>query len=112
MKIVILSFAVLASALTAPAFAGSVSSYISRIYVRQHDGLVYFDTTGPITNRASCGLSNNTWVIPNENTETSKKQYAALLAAKAANLPVDVFGAGTCTRWADSEDVDTIVVHD
>ena len=112
MKLAALGLVALASIVAAPSHAGSVTSFVTRVYVRQHDGLVYFDTTGPINNRAACGLSNNTWIIPNENTETSKRQYAALLAAKAANLQVDVYGSGACTRWADSEDVDTIVIRD
>jgi len=59
MKFAAWGIAALASNVAAPSFAGSVTSYISRVYVRQHDGLVYFDTVGPITNRAAYGLSNN-----------------------------------------------------
>jgi len=96
----------------APSFAGNVTSTIVAVYARQNDGLVYFDTKGPITNRAACAQSNNTWALPNENTEIAKKQYAAILMAKASNLPVDVWGTGACTRFNGVEDLNVIVVHD
>lgn len=94
-----------------PSHAGVVNGHIVAIYVRQNDGLVYFETDGTISNRAGCAASNNLWIVPNENSETSKRQYAALLSAKATNSSIDVYGTGTCTRWPNSEDVDTIVIR-
>lgn len=93
-----------------PAFAGGlVSGNIVNVYVRQNDGLVFFALDGAISGRAACAVSNNLWVLPMENSETSRRQYAALLAARASNLPVAVQGSGTCTRWVNSEDVDTLI---
>ncbi|TCV94564.1 hypothetical protein EC912_10347 [Luteibacter rhizovicinus] len=88
--------------------AGTQTGTVVIVYVRQNDGLVFFALDGSIANRAACAVSNNLWVVPNENTDTAKKQYAALLAAHASNLPVSVQGSGTCTRWVNSEDADTI----
>lgn len=111
MNLAALGLAALTVAVSIPAQAGSVNGHVLAIYVRQSDGLVYFETDGTISNRAACAASNNLWVLPNENSETSKRQYAALLAAKASNVSIDVFGSGLCGRWGDSEDVDTIVVR-
>ncbi|SEO74305.1 hypothetical protein SAMN02800692_1848 [Luteibacter sp. UNC138MFCol5.1] len=113
MKLSQMGLAALFMLASIPASAGTVTAgYVTRLYVRQSDGLVYFETSGTINNRAGCGISNTTWVLPGENTETSKRQYAALLVAKASHLSIDVHGSGTCTRWGDSEDVNIIVVND
>lgn len=88
---------------------GVVTGNIIQIYVRQNDGLVFFALDGVISGRASCAVSNNLWILPMENSDTSKRQYAALLAARAANMPVGVQGSGSCTRWSNSEDVDTLI---
>jgi hypothetical protein len=111
MKFTALGLLALAGLVALPAQAGVVNGHILAIYVRQNDGLVYFETDGAISNRAACGASNNLWILPNENSDTSKRQYAALLAAKASNASIDVYGSGTCTRWFNSEDVDTIVIR-
>lgn len=96
--------------ITAPSFAGGiVTGNIIHVYVRQNDGLVFFELDGAITGRAACAASNNLWILPMEDSDTSKRQYAALLAARAAGIPIGVQGAGQCTRWPNSEDVDTII---
>ena len=93
-----------------PGIAGGiVPGNIIHVYVRQNDGLVFFELDGTISGRASCATSNNLWILPMENSDTSKRQYAALLAARASGIPVGVQGAGTCTRWVNSEDVDTLI---
>jgi hypothetical protein len=111
MKLAALGLAALSALIALPLQAGAVNGHIVGIYVRQSDGLVYFETDGTISGRAACGASNNLWVLPNENSETSKRQYAALLSAKASNLSIDVYGTGACTRWGDSEDVNIIGVR-
>lgn len=111
MKLAALGLLVLSSFAVAPSYAGVVNGHVLAIYVRQSDGLVYFETDGAISGRASCAASNNLWVLPNENSDTSKRQYAALLTAKASNVSIDVYGTGTCTRWVNSEDVNIIVIR-
>lgn len=112
MKFAALGLAALTALVALPSHAGVVNGHILAIYVRQSDGLVYFETDGTISGRAACAVSNNLWILPDENSATSKRQYAALLAAKASNLSVDVYGTGACTRWVNSEDVNIIVVRD
>jgi hypothetical protein len=111
MKLAAVGLLALTSLAALPSYAGVVNGHIVAIYVRQSDGLVYFETDGAISERAPCAVSNNLWVLPNENSDTSKRQYAALLTAKASNVSIDVFGTGTCTRWVNSEDVNTIVIR-
>lgn len=111
MKLAALSLATLSTLIAFPSQAGVVNGHIVVINVQQSDGLVYFETDGTISGRAACGASNNLWGLPNENSESSKRQYAALLLAKASNLSVDVYGTGACTRWGDSEDVNIIGVR-
>ncbi|HVI55616.1 MAG TPA: hypothetical protein VM621_11295 [Luteibacter sp.] len=95
---------------TSPSYAGGVvTGNIIHVYVRQNDGLVFFELDGAISGRAACATSNNLWILPLENSDTSKRQYAALLSARAAGIPVGVQGSGQCTRWPNSEDVDTLI---
>jgi len=109
MRLTALGIAALVAFTSMPAAAGFVTGNIIHVYARQHDGLVFFELDTPITNRAACASTNNLWVIADENSETGKRQYAALLAAKASNQQVGVQGSGACTRWINSEDVDTLI---
>jgi hypothetical protein len=111
MKLAAVGLLALMSLAALPSYAGVVTGHILALYVRQSDGLVYFETDGVISDRAPCAASNNLWILPNENSDTSKRQYAALLMAKASNLPIEVYGYGTCTRWFNSEDVNIVIVR-
>ena len=71
---------------------------------------MYVDITGMPTGRATCAAATSYWMIPNENSETGKKLYAALLAAQLAGRSVQVMGKGTCTRWGDGEDINWVEV--
>ncbi|MGO4521586.1 hypothetical protein AB4076_13325 [Dyella sp. 2RAF44] len=90
------------------ALAGGQSGNVTNVSVRQSDGVIYFTLDGTPTGRAACAASNNLWIIANENSESGKKQFAQLLAAKMNGTPITVLGTGACTRWPDSEDADTV----
>jgi hypothetical protein len=50
-------------------------------------------------------------MIRDENSNIRKQQLALLLTAKAKAAVVTIYGAGTCNRWGDSEDVNDIVLE-
>lgn len=93
--------------MTGAAQAGSQTGKIVTIYARQNDGLLFFLLDTSIDNRAPCA-ANNLWIIKEENSELAKKQMALLIAARTNDMPITVQGSGACTRWVNSEDVDTI----
>lgn len=89
------------------AFAGTATGQVTKIDVRASDGLVLFYLSGQTTGSPSCSHWSY-WIIKDENSATGKRQLAMLLMAKATGQQVSVGGAGTCTRWPDGEDVDTL----
>ena len=90
-----------------PALAGSQTGYISALYIRDTDGLVYVHLAGSPTGRPPCAANSTYWMVPNENSETGKKLFALLLAAKLANQQVQIVGKNTCARWGDGEDINS-----
>lgn len=48
--------------------------------------------------------------LPNENSETGKKLYSMLLAARLAGRPVNIVGKNTCVRWGDGEDIQSVSI--
>lgn len=78
------------------------------MHVRASDGLTYFvlDSVTP-TDKPTCATIKY-WMIKDENSEVGKKQYAMLLAAHSAGRAIKVVGMGTCSRWGDGEDVNSI----
>ena len=103
-------------ALALPAMAGTEVGTIKDLWVRDSDGLIWVDLTeipgttpfGP--GRPACATGTRYWIVPNETTDTGKRLYAALVAANMAGHTITIIGKGTCNRWGDGEDIDTIVV--
>lgn len=90
------------------AWAGSQSGLVSYLYVRDSDGLIYVYLTGTPSGRPACAASTAYWMVPNENSETGKKLFALLLAAKLAGQQVQIVGKNSCARWGDGEDIDYV----
>jgi hypothetical protein len=90
-----------------PCFAGTQQGFITAIYVRASDGLIVFHVSGTPQNKPGCAQLNY-WIIRDENSTAGKQQLAQLLTAHALGSTVTVYGANTCTRWPDGEDVETI----
>lgn len=88
--------------------AGEVIGTVKQVVVRNSDGLVYVLMYGTQSGRPTCAAGTDYWMIPNENSETGKKLYSLLMAAKLAERPVRIVGANTCTRWGDGEDINHI----
>lgn len=97
------------SILMAPAYAGTQSGTITGLVNRTSDGLLFFYLSGPASGKASCATSPY-WIIKDENSNTGKRLLAMLLMAKATGQSISVTGSGTCSRWVDGEDVDSILL--
>jgi len=90
--------------LPSSALAGSVVGRVAYLTVRASDGLVYVNMDVPATGQPPCA-TNPYFVLTNENTDTGKKQFAQLLAAKLTGQTITITGANACTRWPDGEDI-------
>ncbi|HKS72845.1 MAG TPA: hypothetical protein VJQ82_06570 [Terriglobales bacterium] len=88
--------------------AGTITGTVDWVITRASDGLVYVNIVGTPTGRPTCAQGTTYWMIANENSETGKKQYAMLVAAKLAGSTIIITGSGLCTRWVDGEDIDSI----
>jgi hypothetical protein len=88
---------------------GTQTGQVSQLLVRQSDGLTYFVLSGPAGGKPSCALQSY-WMIHDENSAAGKKLLAMLMIAQASGRAVTVFGSGTCARWPDGEDVDTLLL--
>ncbi len=89
--------------------AGTVTGTIDRLYVRDSDGLTYVIINAVATGQPACA-TNAYWMIKDETSESGKKQFSMLLAAKLAGATVQIHGANTCTRWADGEDINNLEI--
>lgn len=98
--------ALVATSLAVPAARAETSQYgtVYRLHVRAADGLIYFYLDGPRAPQPGCATQPY-WIIANEASAAGKQQLALLLLAQATGRSVAVWGAGTCTRWPDGEDV-------
>ena len=94
------------------AFGGTQTGKIKSVYVRNSDGLIWFDLNPngfpPASGRPACAAGTAYWIVPNENTDTGRRLYAMLLSAFASGHTVQITGSDTCGRWPDGEDVDNI----
>lgn len=84
--------------------ASEQTGKIAYLTTRDSDGLIYFVVNGARSVKPACATQNY-WVIKSENTESGKRQFAALLAARLSGASVKIWGASTCVRWGDGEDV-------
>jgi hypothetical protein len=101
---------VLALALTAAtgALAGQQTGQITELITRASDGLVYVHMNGTASGRPGCASQQVYWMIKDENSAAGKRQLAILIAARAMGKTITIYGAGTCTRWPDGEDINEI----
>ncbi|UJB19490.1 MULTISPECIES: hypothetical protein [Lysobacter] len=100
--------ALLISVTSVVAHAGQQSGKVLRIYTRGGDGLVYVTLDGASTGRPACAATTLYWAIKSENTDAGKRQFAQLLAAQTSGRTITIYGENACTRWHDSEDIETI----
>lgn len=92
--------------------AGTQTGLVTEIAVRAADGLVTFKLSNSAGyTRPACASLTSYWIIRDENSEAGKRQLALLMMARAEKLPVTVVGSGTCMRWPDGEDVNTLIVQ-
>src|SRR5882672_3886970 len=87
------------------AHAGTVTGTVTQIFLRDSDGLMYVALSGTPSGRPACASATNYWMVPNETTDSGKRLYAALLAAKMSGRTIVIVGKNTCTRWLDGEDI-------
>jgi hypothetical protein len=93
----------------ASAFVSWQTGQVTKLFIRSNDGLVYFFLSGDLNGRPACA-SGGYWMIKDENSPSGKRQVAALLAARLSGQVITVTGLGTCTRWSDGEDLDSILI--
>ena len=77
-----------------------------------HDSFVF--TVDGQANRPACasfGSPNGRYVV-DPRTERGKAIIAAVISAKSTGVKVQVGGAGTCTYYGDSEDLQWFRVAD
>jgi hypothetical protein len=94
-----------------PAMAGNAMGLVSDLTVRDSDGLIYVRMSTAPSGRPTCAAGTTYFMVRNENSETGKKLYALLLAAKLTGQTVTIVGANTCNRWGDGEDIDYATTH-
>lgn len=104
----VLASAIFAFLVPAPAMAGLVSGQVSRLVTRASDGLQIVEIAGPITGRPNCVRAWAYFMIRDEKSDAGKAQYAMLMSAYLSGAKVKVEGAGTCLRWGDGEDIETV----
>ncbi|RYV04082.1 hypothetical protein SOPP22_01380 [Shewanella sp. OPT22] len=102
-------FLILTSLFCSSLYAGQQTGTVGTFIVRSSDGLIYFYIKGETASgRPDCAKGHSFWMIKDENSETGKKQFSMLLAAKLSGSQIKVTGTGECTRWGDGEDVNGI----
>lgn len=100
----IATFCVVSVGFAGSAHANSIEGKIATLNVRA-DGLHYVIVEGAPTGRAACAASQSYYMIADEHSDAGKSQMAVLLSAYMSGKSVVVWGAGTCTRWGDGEDI-------
>jgi hypothetical protein len=94
------------------AMASDQSGRVYSLHVRETDGLVWVVLEG--TNRTpkpACARGNY-FVIKTENSSAGRQQLSLLLTAKASGRTIVINGSGSCTRWADGEDIVIVAIAD
>lgn len=100
-------------AVGSPTWASEAYGQVLSLWVRDSDGLTYVTLDrNPTTPRPACAAATPYYMIAREDSAVGKRQYAILLAAKIAGKAIYLTGRGTCVRWGDGEDIDTIRLAD
>lgn len=89
---------------------GKQTGQVTKITIRQSDGLHYFNMSGISSDRATCAEGHSYWMIEDENSPVGKHQLSLLMMAMASGKTITVYGTGTCSRWGDGESVDAISI--
>lgn len=112
MKQIFLLFSALYALAASPAYAGGQSGKVVNLQVRASDHLIVFDLNGGEGHNQRPACANKLyWMIKDENSASGKRQLALLMAAQMSGRTVMVYGANTCTRWPDGEDVDAVIIQ-
>lgn len=88
--------------------ASEVVGKLDYLIVRDGDGLIYFEVSGARSAKPACAATGNYFMIRDENSATGKRTYALLLSALLTGRTVRVWGADTCARWGNGEDVHAV----
>ncbi|MCH7357655.1 hypothetical protein MMP61_19160 [Acinetobacter sp. NIPH 1958] len=83
---------------------------MSKVIVRDSDGLVYVTVEGERTAKPTCATGSYL-IIKNENSASGKRQLTLLLMAQATSKVVNITGYGTCIRWPDGEDINRVIIE-
>lgn len=95
-----------------PVYAGSSGSgYIWGIIVG-NGGFLYFFSTGTRYEQPLCAAGTGGRYVLNVSTLAGQSAMSTILAAYVSQQKVQVFGAGTCTQWGDSEDMSFVQYTD
>lgn len=106
----VLMFLILTDLASAPASASSISGKVKFLLSRINDGLQYVEIDGARTpTKPACASPSDYFMIRDEKSDAGKAQFAMLMAAYLADRQVTVEGAGTCTRWSDGEDINSVM---
>lgn len=97
-RIAIISGFLLLSGMT---HAGTSNGKVTFMIINSTNYL--FVTAGVKTGSPACG-NNNEWAV-NLGTAQGKSLYALLLSAQSQDKTVSIVGNGTCSIWADREDI-------
>ncbi|MBI2798710.1 MAG: hypothetical protein HYX63_00235 [Gammaproteobacteria bacterium] len=90
-------------AISSPTFAGTTTSKIVELGMIPAANLVWVQMAGPITTPAACSL-NRLFAI-SLGTDGGRSTYKMVLAAQVQNLPVTIYGTGSCKTYSGIEDI-------
>ena len=91
--------------------ASDQNGKVNALEIRASDGLIFFVLDGNRSAKPSCA-TRDYWMIRDEKSNAGKQQFAALLSAKISGRAILIRGSGTCARWGDGEDIESVVVVD
>ena len=90
--------------------ASNQTGIVKKVLVRT-DGLHWFYLEGARSERPACSAQHEYWMVKDENSVYGKSQFSMLLTAYASKSKVTINGNGTCSRWGDGEDINTIILE-
>lgn len=91
-------------AISSATFAGgTTTSKIVELGMIPAANLVWVQMAGPIATPAAC--SSNSFFAINLGTDGGRSTYKMFLTAQVQNLPVTVYGTGSCKTYSGIEDI-------
>lgn len=85
----------------------NVQGTVLTVGLSSFSGVVTVKLTNMVGAPAGCA-SQGKFAITNETVEAGKKMFAQLLAARATQSTILIYGAGVCTRTSVAEDIDSV----